>query len=133
LIGAGYTILEDNSGRLDVAAGARVWSVNTDLSFNGGFFDGRSASDGATWVDAVAGLRGTYSITPKIYLSGWGLVGTGQADFEWDVAGGVGYRFTDRVSSVLGYRGMGVDYSNDDGFVFDIVEHGPILGLVVHF
>jgi hypothetical protein len=133
LIGAGYTILENSSGRLDVAGGVRLWHANTDISFSGGFLNGVSANDGATWVDAVAGLRGNYSITPKVYLTGWGMVGAGQADIDWDVAGGVGYRFTDHVSAVLGYRGLGVDYSNDDGFVFDVVQHGPILGLAVQF
>jgi hypothetical protein len=133
LLGAGYSLLETDSGRLDVVGGVRVWSVDTDISFSGGILDGVSRSDGATWVDAMAGLRGNYSITPKIYLTGWGLVGAGEADVDWDVAGAVGYRFNDRISSVVGYRALAVDYSNDDGFVFDVVQQGPILGLVVRF
>jgi hypothetical protein len=133
LLGAGYTVLEGSSGKLDVAVGARVWSVSTDISINGGILGGVSGSDSATWVDAVGGLRGTYSFTPKIYTVGWGLVGAGEADLDWDVAGGVGYRFTDKVSAVLGYRALGVNYSNNDGFVFDVVEHGPILGLAVRW
>jgi hypothetical protein len=81
----------------------------------------------------VAGPRGNYSITPQVYLTGWGLVGTGEADIDWDVAGGIGYRFNNSISAVAGYRALGVDYSNDDGFVFDVVQHGPILGVVVRF
>jgi hypothetical protein len=50
----------------------------------------------------------------------------------WDVMGGVGYRFTDSFSTLLGYRALGVDY-RDDGFVFDVVQQGPILGLVFRF
>ncbi|SDI49161.1 hypothetical protein SAMN05428953_102101 [Mesorhizobium muleiense] len=61
-----------------------------------------------------------------------GLVGAGEADIDWDVAGAVGYRFNDRISSVIGYRALGVDYSNDGGFL-DVVQQGPILGLVVRF
>jgi hypothetical protein len=133
LIGAGYALLEDTSGRLEVVAGVRVWSVDTDISFSGGVLDGVSRSDGATWVDGMAGLRGNYSITPKVYLTGWGLVGAGGADIDWDVAGAIGYRFNDRISAVAGYRALGVDYSNDDGFVFDVVQQGPILGMVVRF
>ncbi|NGO52830.1 hypothetical protein [Allomesorhizobium camelthorni] len=133
LIGAGYALLEDTSGRLEVVGGARVWSVDTDISFSGGILDGVSRSDGATWVDAVAGLRGNYAITPQIYLTGWGLVGAGGADIDWDVAGAVGYRFNEKISAVAGYRALGVDYSNDDGFIFDVVQQGPILGMVVQF
>jgi hypothetical protein len=50
-----------------------------------------------------------------------GLVGAGEADIDWDVTG------------ASGYRSWGVDYSNDDGFVFDVVQQGPILGMVVRF
>jgi hypothetical protein len=132
LIGAGYSLLDDSSGRLEVIGGVRVWSVDTEISFSGGILDGVSRNDGATWVDAVVGLKGNYSITPEIYLTGWGLVGAGGADIDWDVAGAIGYRFNDRIAAVAGYRALGVDY-RDDGLVFDVVQQGPILGLVVRF
>jgi hypothetical protein len=32
----------------------------------------------------------------------------------------------------VGYRGLGVDYS-DDGYVLDITQHGPILGAMFQF
>lgn len=130
--GAGYSVFEDNAAQLDIVGALRVWSVDTDLSFSGGLLPSRSASDGDTWVDGLAGFRGTYSFTPEIYLTGWGLVGAGAADLDWDVAAVVGYRFNDTVSAVAGYRALGVDYSND-GFVFDVVQQGPILGLTVRF
>jgi hypothetical protein len=133
LFGAGYSLLDDSSGRFDVVAGARVWSVDTDISLSGRILDGASASDGATWVDAMAGLKGNYSITPQVYLTGWGLVGAGAADIDWDVAAAIGYRFNDSISAVAGYRALGVDYDNDDGFVFDVVQQGPILGVVMRF
>jgi len=132
LLGAGYSLLDGPSGHLDVVGGVRVWSVNTDISFDGGILDGRSASDGATWVDGLVGIRGNYYFTPEIYLTGWGLVGAGGADVDWDVAAALGYRFNERFSMVAGYRALGVDYS-DDGFLFDAVQQGPIFGLVMHF
>ena len=46
--------------------------------------------------------------------------------------GGGGYQFTDSFSAVIGYRAAGVDYEND-GFVYDVVQHGPILGAVFRF
>ncbi|NRP74467.1 hypothetical protein ILFOPFJJ_05389 [Ensifer psoraleae] len=74
LLGAGYAIYEDNAARLDIAAGLRVWSVESELSFSSGLLDGVSRTDDATWVDGLAGFRGTYSLTPEIYLTGWGLL-----------------------------------------------------------
>ncbi|MCY1745377.1 hypothetical protein [Ensifer sp. SL37] len=132
LLGAGYSVLENQSGRLDVVGGVRVWSVDTTIAFNGGFLSGRETDDGATWVDALAGVRGNYFFTPEIYLTGWGLVGGGGADLDWDVALALGYKFTDTISAVAGYRAVGVDYSND-GFVFDVVEQGPIIGVAFRF
>ncbi|ABR62597.1 hypothetical protein GOC91_21435 [Sinorhizobium medicae] len=133
-LGAGYAIYEDSAARLDIVGGLRVWSVESELSFSGGILPpgGVSRSDDATWVDGIAGFRGTYSFTPEVYLTGWGLVGAGGADLDWDVAAAIGYRFSDTISALAGYRALGVDYSND-GFVFDVVEQGPILGLVVRF
>lgn len=132
LVGAGYSVIDNSVGRLDLVAGVRIWSVDTNLSFNGGILDDVSLDDGATWADAMGGVRAQYSFTPRIYVTGWGLVGAGEADIDWDVAAAFGYRFNNRFSALAGYRALGVDYSKD-GFVFDVVEQGPILGLSMHF
>jgi len=132
LAGAGYSVFRDGRSTIDVVAGARVWHVSTDISYSGGLFDGASARDSATWVDAMAGFRGRYFLSDQIYLSSWGLVGAGQAKLDWDIAAGVGTAFSDRISGVAGYRALGVDYSHDN-FVFNVVQQGPILGLAVRF
>ncbi|MDW9590408.1 hypothetical protein [Sinorhizobium meliloti] len=132
LLGLGYAVLDGPDGHLDVVGGIKLWSVETTISLSGGLLGRREASDSATWVDGVVGLRGKYSFTPEIYLTGWGLVGCGGADIDWDVALGIGYDFNDRVSAIAGYRALGVDYS-DDGFLFDTVQQGPILGVAIKF
>ncbi len=132
MVGGGYSVLESDRGNLDLVGAARLWYAKTEISFNGGILDGVDRSDSATWVDGLAGVRARYSLTDNWYLTGWGLVGAGQADVDWDVAGGIGYKFNDRFSGVAGYRALGVDYSND-GFVMNIVEQGPIFGVVMHF
>ena len=131
-LGAGYSILESDAGRFDIVGGMRVWSVDTEISISGGRFGGESRSDGATWVDGLVGVRGDYSFTSKVFFTGWGLVGAGGADLDWDVAAALGYRFNDRFSAIAGYRALGVNYEND-GFVFDVVQQGPIFGLTMHF
>ena len=132
LAAAGYAVLEGPSGHLDIVGGVKVWSVKTEISFDGGLLDGNSVEDSATWVDGMVGVRGNYAFTPKFYVMGWGLVGAGGADVDWDVAGGIGYNFNDTFSATVGYRAMGVDY-NDDGFLFDVVEQGPIMGVTMRF
>ena len=132
LLGVGYAVLDGPEGHLDVVGGVKVWSVETTISFNGGILGGIERSDSATWVDGMVGVRAKYSFTPEIYLTGWGLIGAGGADVDWDVALGLGYDFNDRISAIAGYRALGVDYS-DDGFLFDAVQQGPILGVSIKF
>ncbi|MCB4768577.1 DUF481 domain-containing protein [Ancylobacter sp. Lp-2] len=132
LAGVGYALWDGPKGHLDVVGGVRAWHVSTDISFKGQALDGRSGRDSASWVDGLAGLRGRYELSDKLYLTGWGLVGAGGADLDWDLGGGVGYTFNDRLSMVVGYRALGVDYEQD-GFLFDVVEQGPIIGTVLKF
>ncbi|MBW9091912.1 hypothetical protein JNB91_29515 [Rhizobium wenxiniae] len=132
MLAVGYTILESEGGHLDALAGAKVWWTETTISFRGGPLGGESARDEAVWVDGLVGLRGVYSITPEIYLTGVALVGAGGADLDWDVMAGIGYKWKESISAVAGYRALGVDYS-DSSLKNDIVQHGPILGFVFHF
>jgi len=46
--------------------------------------------------------------------------------------GGIGFQFTNSFSAEIGYRAAGVDYEND-GFVYDTVQQGPIIGAVFRF
>lgn len=130
--GAGYSVLEGDRGHLDVIGGGRLWHASTKLSLKGGALGGRSESDSATWIDAVAGLRGQYALSEHWYLTGWGVVGAGQAKLDWDATAALAYQFKSNFSAVLGYRALGVNF-NRNGFVYNVVQQGPILGLSYQF
>lgn len=133
-----YRVVSQPSGTLDLMAGARIWSVDNDIAISltagGAPIAGLSGSDGSTWVDPMLGIRGRFDMTRSWYLTGWGMVGGFGAgsDITWDVLGGVGYQWNDWLSTVVGYRALGVDYE-DDGFVYDVVQHGPAVGVVFRF
>lgn len=131
---AGYAVMDSGSSHLDVVAGARLWSVNSDFDFEGGSLDGTSADDGGTWVDPVIGAKFRADLGSDFYVSGWGLIGGFgvSSAFMWDVMAGIGYEFNDSVSAFAGYRALGVDYSHD-GFVYDVTQHGPIVAAVFRF
>jgi opacity protein-like surface antigen len=130
---AEYRLIDDEAGSLDALAGARLWWVSTDFDFSGAALD-TSANDSETWVDPIVGLRGRFNLSPDFFLTSWGMIGGFgvSSDFTWDVMGGIGYQASDSISLIAGYRGMGVDYKNS-GFVFDVVQDGPILGAVFRF
>ncbi len=129
-----YRLLDRPEGSLDAFAGFRLYSIKNELDFNPpGILGGLELSQTETWADPVVGLKGQISITPRIYLTSWGLIGGGaSSDIVWDVMGAAGYRFTDNFSALVGYRAAGVDYEND-GFVYDTVQQGPIIGAVFRF
>lgn len=134
---AGYSLIYEDSGYLDVVAGGRVWHSNTSFDFNGGVLDGGpldGKNDGDTWVDPIVGLKGRADLGGNFYAIAWGVVGGFgvSSDFMWDVMGGLGYGISDSFSLVAGYRALSVDYEKD-GFVYDIVQQGPFLGAAFHF
>ncbi|WLD70157.1 hypothetical protein QU606_05860 [Pseudomonas sp. OVF7] len=131
-LGGGYTVLGDENRRLDVAGGVRAWYSGTTLTFHGGPLGGLSGSDNATWADAMAGLRGHYAVNDRFWLSSWGMAGAGQSREDWDLAALAGWEFWPGFSAVAGYRAMGVNYRHD-GFVYDIVQKGPLLGISGRF
>ncbi|MGV6875723.1 hypothetical protein ACUSIJ_23925 [Pseudochelatococcus sp. B33] len=132
LLAVGYSLVLSEAGNFDLVAGARVWSVNTNITLTGGEVGWVHASDDKTWVDGLVGIRGRYNITKDVYLTGWGLVGGGGAKVDWDVAAAIGYDFNEHLSAVAGYRALGVNYDSR-GFTFDVVQQGPIIGLIARF
>ena len=131
-LGGGYALLDDPVLRLDVAGGIRVWYSSTTLSLHGGDAGGTSGSDSATWADLMTGLRGRYALAPSVWLSGWGMAGAGQSRVDWDAAALVSWEFIPDIQAAAGYRAMGVNYRHD-GFVYDMVQQGPLLGISGRF
>lgn len=131
-IGGGYAVVHDNDKTLDVLLGGKLWYSSMHYKVDGGEFNGHSRKGNATWIDIIGGLKGKYFITPNIFIEGWSLAGGGQAKFDWDLAGIVGYKINDSWLITSGYRAVGVDYDRND-YVFDIRQKGPILGVTAKF
>jgi hypothetical protein len=125
-----YRVAEWGNTTVDLMAGARIWGVTNELSISGL----GSVSDDQYWVDPMIGVKGRIQGASPWYLTGWAMIGGFgvSSDVDWDLFGGIGYEISDRIALVGGYRGVGVDYS-DDGFVFDVIEHGPIFGAIFRF
>ena len=133
LVGAGYSVLEGPSGHLDIVGGIRVWSVDTIFPSAEDFWAVSPSATGRpgsmAWSVSGAIIRSRLNSTSR--AGHW--LAPARPTCDWDVAGGLGYRINDRFSATLGYRALGVDYSNDDGFLFDVVQQGPIMGLTIRF
>lgn len=128
---AGFRFFDDGRISLDGLAGVRVFSTDNslDVTLNRITVDyGKSAS----WVDGIVGLRLKYAIaqdwTATLIAFGGGI----SSNYEWDVFAGVGYRFNQTWGAFAGYRALKVDYESGN-FIYDVLQHGPILGVNIRF
>jgi hypothetical protein len=160
-VGAVYEIAKWWSGSggfgrataLDLLAGARYWHLDASinlaltgtlntagLSLSGGRAIARSG--GVDWVDPVVGLRLRHQLAPGQELVLRGDIGGFDvgSQFTWNVLAAyswrIGTHFGATYSGMLGYRALGVDYEQGSGvnrFEYDVIQHGPVLGLTVNF
>jgi hypothetical protein len=138
---------------IDVLAGARYWredaainlGLTATLDVSGLVLSrGRAiAREGnVDWGDPLVGMRLRHQFAPGQELVLRGDVGGFDvgSQFSWNVL--AAYSFEMGVyhgltfSGVLGYRALSVDYEKGSAanrFEFDLVQHGPVLGLTVRF
>jgi hypothetical protein len=142
-----------HGGVIDLLAGARYWHLDAEINLAlTGSLDTSGLSLTANravaragsvdWVDPLVGLRIRHKLAPGQELLLRGDIGGFDvgSQFSWNVLAAysweIGEYYGARFSGVLGYRALSVDYEKGSGatrFEFDVVEHGPIVGLAVRF
>jgi len=129
-----YLLLAEERYNLKLAAGARLWSIDTELKLSGGLLGGAKIDHQETWVDPMLGVIGSVDVAPKVFLKGWGFAGGFGigSDTMVDLFGGIGYRFSDKIATTLGYRWLKLDYDHDD-FLYDVRQQGIAAGLTFRF
>lgn len=128
---AGYRVVDEPGVKLDLLAGVRGFALSNSIGVRLSPYKLSYAKD-RQWVDAVAGARVSWVLSDRVSATAMGFAGAGGANYEWDVFGGFGYRFTDRLTGFAGYRAMKVDYQRGT-FVYDSLQHGPLFGMRTRF
>lgn len=134
LAAGSYRVAQNTWGNIDLIGGVRVFDLSTELTLSSTnpALPTLRAKESETWADAVGGAKLRYNINDNWFLTTWAMAGAGGSDFTWDLLGTAGYQFNSTWSLSAGYRALGVDYEND-GFRYDVVQSGPILGVTVRF
>jgi hypothetical protein len=125
----GYRVVDGKKLKVDALIGFRYWHLSTNLSLQPSQPEG-SFSDSASWVDAVAGGRFTYDLTPKAFIAIAGDAGGGSARSDYQVGGALGYKISRKWELLAGYRYMSVNYRpySSKAFVYDVNMPGLVLG-----
>ena len=61
-------------------------------------------------------------------IGGFGIT----SDLTWQAMAILGYHINESGSVILGYRGIGTDYTDGD-FGYDVINHGVVLGFEYKF
>jgi hypothetical protein len=114
-------------------AGARYNSLANRLFFPASESEFKATED---WVDPLVGgrlslpLGGEWNAHLRGDVGGFGI----GSELAWQVIPYVEWMPSDRLSALLGYRVIGIDYQNEDtGFKYDMTISGPALGLAARF
>jgi len=128
-----YRVYQSPTAYADVLAGIRITDVQVDAAITLGQF-GTSRSDGDTWVDPVVGVKGRMNLSQSLFLKGNALYGGFgvSSDHLYDVAGFLGYEFSNGMELYGGWRIADTDYENGD-FAWDMQLSGPMMGLTLKF
>jgi len=134
-----YRLAEQEKLFLDVIGGFRYWNIDSELSLKGpafpNVFPEQSISNSEGWFDPMIGLKGlSFLGRSKFYVSGGLALGgfSVGSDFFWDAIVNLGYQWTKGFSTTVGYRYLDVDYDKN-GFLYDVAQDGPTLGLSWRF
>jgi hypothetical protein len=130
--------------RLQLLGGVRYYSVSTSAILSlPHIIPVVQDAQAEDWVDLFVGLRAMAQLTPSVNafvrgdIGGFGI-GT-SSDHAWNFVTGI---TTDSIwgsNLVLGYRVFDLDQSlhggtgSPQGFGFDAVMHGPVVGLTFQF
>lgn len=130
-----YRVVDNPQSYLDFLAGVRYWDISSKLKLTAGALGQQSVTNKENWFDPVVGMKGlTYFGSSNFFASGGfsiGGFGVG-SDLMWDANINFGYAWSTTFSATIGYRYLDVDY-DDDGYVYDVAQSGPTVGLSWRF
>ena len=120
---------------LSATVGFRYQRLKAELDFSPGLYPITISREGTEgWIDPTVGFSLHYAVNDKWFVNVIADVGGFGVGSKFTTQGfaSVGYMWTPSISTALGYRVIYTDYVND-GFVYDITQHGVFTSIAYHF
>jgi len=131
----------DKRVEVDMTTGIRYNYLRQKIEVTPGLPPPLAANLGGdrSWISPVVGLRtnwvfsDTWNLVVRGDVSGFGVSGE---NLSWSVNSIAGYRFAKSTTFRFGYRVYDIDFSDGEGaneFAYNVIQHGPFLGLSYRF
>ncbi len=115
---------------LDVYGGTRIWSLKTEITFNGTNGTQVMKSGDKSWVDPIFGFQADFILSKQWFSyvkTDFGGLGV-NSDWTYMLIGGVGYKFSPQWNTSFGLKYLGVSLDKDKT-VWKVNEAGLLLSL----
>jgi len=134
-----YSVFRNEHLNFDLLAGVRYAEIEGKVSLDiigplPAWVSSRTFSKTKSFIDPIVGFKGKFELTKKWYLpyyfdiGGFGV----DSDLTLQAFAGIGYRFCDWFSMLLGYRYLYYDFGNSK-LVKDLSLYGATLGFSFTF
>lgn len=127
----------------DASFGMRWNSIKqeVDASVDIGPGPGIQTTLGGTedWWEPMVGIRGAYQVSDRWTVGGraeFGGFGVGGDNLQYTLLIGADWQLWERTSLKFGYQYYSIDFEtkrSDGAFAYDIVQHGPYIGISYRF
>lgn len=124
-----YRIVGADRGSIDILSGGRYYHIGATISAEESSSGHVSFSTSDHWADFVEGGRFRLNLTPRIGAFFIGDAGVGGSELTWQIVGGIGYKWSKRWSTELGYRRLYFDRRTGNDLHIEVTEQGLLLGL----
>lgn len=121
-----------------VLGGLRYVSLDNGLQIRGPGGAVADLSRKEDWIDPYVGASGTWPLGEKWSVTARGDVGgfgVG-SDLAWNAVLRFEWKFSERATLTFGYRALDIDFEEGSGidlFAYDMLQSGPVAGLLWHF
>jgi len=125
------------SPAITLLVGGRWVDLSSGLKYSGSNV-GDSVEAGKSWIDPIVGVHLIAPLAKRWWIGVHGDIGgfgVG-SDLAWQAYADVGFRASDLVSVILGYRAIDMDYEDGSGrdlFRYDMLISGPQIGVAFTF
>lgn len=130
----GFRALELPAHTLDLAAGVRMWNVDTKLSLDPGRAPGRIVRATSAWADPILALRYSGRFNERWGATVYGDIGgfdTGSR-LTWQVIGSVDYAWSQSTTLRAGWRYLAFERGSN-AVTLDLAMNGPFLAATFRF